>query len=242
MNTIKKYCEENIHIQITDFELRDVSIYGCDALFYFEIRDDETDVVLDTDCETVENAFMGVDDGEEIYYFLEEKGIDFSEEYDDDYDRLPDELKKEYDAYLLDHYNDLYHDYFFDADEDTQQEYIDKIMDQLYLASNRFYIIKDKKACWIVATEDYFGVHLSSDDVKIHKVYNVNMQEYIYEVDGIYFNICCRGMRLSVDFYIELFERDEEHPYVVNAEDLANDVYPGYQGDVGDVIYSYNDL
>ena len=242
MDTIKKYCEENIHIQITDFELRDVSIYGCDALFYFEIRDDETDVVLDTDCETIENAFMGVDDGEEIYYFLEEKGIDFSEEYDDDYDRLPDELKKEYEAYLLDHYNDLYHDYFFDADEDTQQEYIDKIMDQLYLASNRFYIIKDKKVCWIVTTEDYFGVHLSSDDVKIHKVYNVNMQEYIYEVDGIYFNICCSGMGLSADFYIELFERDEDHPYVVNAEDLANDVYPGYQGDVGDVIYSYNDL
>ena len=139
MQKIKKYCEDNVHIKISDFDLLDISIYGCDARFYFEIRDDETDVLLDTDCETIENAFMGVDDDEEIYYFLEEKDIDFSEEYDDDYDQLPDELKKEYEAYLLDHYNDMYHDYFFDSDEKTQQEFVDKIMDQLYLAKNKFY-------------------------------------------------------------------------------------------------------
>ena len=119
MLKIKKYSDENVRVKITDFQLRDVSFYGCDAGFEFEIRDDETDVLLDTDYEIVENAFMGVDDGEEIYYFLEEKGIDFSEQYDDDYDQLPDELKKEYEAYLLEHYDDMYHEYFFEADEET---------------------------------------------------------------------------------------------------------------------------
>ena len=67
MKKIKKYCEDNIRIKITDFELLDVSIYGCDARFEFEIRDNETDVLLDTDYETIDYAFMGVDDGEEIY-------------------------------------------------------------------------------------------------------------------------------------------------------------------------------
>ena len=28
----QKYCKDNIHIKITDFELLDVSIYGCDAV------------------------------------------------------------------------------------------------------------------------------------------------------------------------------------------------------------------
>ena len=50
---IKKYCKDNIHIKITDFELLDVSIYGCDARFEFEIRDNETDVLLDTDFQKV---------------------------------------------------------------------------------------------------------------------------------------------------------------------------------------------
>ncbi|MBQ9190825.1 MAG: hypothetical protein IJ142_04375 [Bacteroidaceae bacterium] len=71
MKKIKKYCKDNIRIKITDFELLDVSIYGCDARFEFEIRDNKTDVLLDTDYETIDYAFMGVDDGEEIYYFLE---------------------------------------------------------------------------------------------------------------------------------------------------------------------------
>ena len=76
MQKIKKYCEDNVHIKITDFELEDVSFYGCDAWFDFEIIDNETGALLDTDVEKVEYAFMGVDDSEDIYYFLEEKGID----------------------------------------------------------------------------------------------------------------------------------------------------------------------
>lgn len=241
MQKIKKYCEDNVHIKITDFDLLDISIYGCDARFYFEIRDDETDVLLDTDCETIENAFMGVDDDGDIYCFLEEKDIDFSEEYDDDYDQLPDELKKEFEAYQLDQYNDMCHEYFFEAEEETQQAFVGKIMDQLYLSKNKFYVVKDEKAYWIEATYDYSGVHLSSDSLDIHKVYNMDMEDWIYEVEGEYFDIVSDG-GLSPDFSIEFFKRDDKHPYTVNAEDLENNRYTGYTGKAGDIIYDYSNV
>lgn len=69
MNKIKKYIDDNVSLRVTDFQLLDVSFYGCDARFEFEFRDKETGVVLNTYMETVENAFMGVDDGDEIYTF-----------------------------------------------------------------------------------------------------------------------------------------------------------------------------
>lgn len=242
MRKIKKYCKDNVHIKITDFELLDVSFYGCDARFHFEIRDDETDALLDTDCETIENAFMGVDDSEDIYYFLEEKGIDFSEEYDDDYNQLPDELKKEFEAYEFEQYNDMYHEYLFESEEETQEEYADKIMESLYLSPNRFYIVKDDKVEWIEATNDYSGVHLSCDGVNIRKVYNVDMQDWIFEADGIYFNIECINWGMSPNFAIELFERDDKHPITMTTNDLENDMYPGYNGKAGDVLFNYKDV
>lgn len=237
MRKIKKYCEYNVRIKITDFELLDVSIYGCDARFEFEIRDKETDVLLDTDYETIENAFMGVDDDEEIYYFLEEKGIDFSEEYDDDYDKLPDELKKEYEAYELNHYNDLYHDYFCEGDEETQEEFVDKILENFHFPINKFYIVKGEEVGWIEAITDYFGVHLNCNGIEIQRVYNVDMEGWIYELDGIYFDIECIDWG---QFYpLEFYERDDKHPIIVTAEDLENDMYPGYDGKAGDVLYNY---
>lgn len=69
MNRIKKYIDDNVSLRVTDFQLLDVSFYGCDARFEFEIRDKETGIVMDPDTEMVEYAFMGVDDGEEIYTF-----------------------------------------------------------------------------------------------------------------------------------------------------------------------------
>ena len=97
----KQLCKENVRIQIKDFELKDVSFYGCDADFDIEIKDKETGILLATDNVRVENAFWGVDDSEEIYYFLEGKEIDVSEEYDDDFD------------------NDL-----FDEDEEESRDYV----------------------------------------------------------------------------------------------------------------------
>ena len=241
MRKIKKYSEDNVHIKITDFELSDVSFYGCDAWFYFEIRDDETDVLLDTDSEFVENAFMGVDPSEEIYYFLEEKGIDFSEEYDDDYDKLPDELKKEFEEYELEQYNDMYHDYFFESEEETQEEFVDKIMDEFRLPNNKFYMVKGDNVGWIEATSDYSGVHLSSDGVEIHRVYNTDMQDWIYEADGVYFNIGISDWGISPDFYIEFFKYVDKNPATVTAEDLEDDTYPGSDGKAGDVLYNYDD-
>ena len=240
MGKIKKYSKENIHIKITDFELRNVSFYGCDAGFDLEIRDSETDVLLDTDYEIVDNAFMGVDDSEDLYSFLEEKEIDFSEEYDDDYDQLPDKIKKEFEEYELELYNDIYHEDFFDGEENAMEEIIGKVTRQLYLPDNKFYIVKGEEVGWIEVESDYFGVHLSSDTVKIHKVYNVDMQDWICETDGAYFVINDNSYNLSRNYNVVLFERDVSHPYKVTAEDFENDTYPGYRGKVGDVIFDYH--
>ena len=205
---IKKYCKDNIHIKITDFELLDVSIYGCDARFEFEIRDNETDVLLDTDFQKVENAFMGVDDSEE---------------------------------YELQNYNDMYHDWFFEAEEEEQEGIIEKIMDELYLPKDLFYVVKGDSAEWIEAKFDYFGVHLNSDTLDIRKVYNVDIEDWIYETEGEFFDVVSDG-GMSPDFDIEFFKRIEEHPYTVTANDLENDRYTGYVGKPGDVVYDYEDV
>lgn len=240
--TIKHYCKENIFIKITDFELLDVSFYGCDARFEFEIYDKETETLLDTDYERIENAFMGVDDSEDIYYFLEEKGIDFSEEYDDDFSKLPDDLKKEYEECELSQYNDVYHDYLFDDDGSAQTDIIDKIMKQLYLDNSRFYVIKNDSVEWITANSDYFGTQISSDDLEISRVYNVDMEQYIYDVDGCYFDIIATDWGMRPDYQLTLFKRDELHPHKVTAEDLRNGTYPGYKGHAGDVLYDYDEM
>lgn len=239
---VKQYCKENVCIKVVDFELLDVSFYGCDARFEIEIKDQESNVLLDTDFETVENAFMGVDDSEEIYAFLEGKDIDFSEEYDDDFDKLPDELKKEFEEYELSLYNDLYHDYFFDGDDSTQEEIIDKIMDQFYLDESKLYIVRGKDARWIQISSGYLGIHLTSNDVEIHKAYNVNMQEWIYEVEGIYFYIINGDWGLRPDYHLILCKRDEAHPHTVTPDDLENDNYPGYNGKAGDVLYDDEEI
>ena len=50
-NNIKRYSKENVRIQIKDFELENVSFYGCDAYFDIEIKDKETGILLSTDNE-----------------------------------------------------------------------------------------------------------------------------------------------------------------------------------------------
>ena len=205
---IKQYCVESVSIKITDFKLQDVSFYGCDALFEFEIRDDETGLLLDTGFETIENAFMGIDDSEDLYAFLEDKGIDFSEEYDDDFDRLPDELTKDFEEYVLKLYDDHYHEYFFDGDDSTQEEMIYKIKDKHNLDDSLIYVIKGEEIGWIMMSSDYYGVHLKSDDVEIHKVYHVDMQKWIYEVEGEYFDIIS-DFGPKPDYYITFYKQNE---------------------------------
>ncbi|MBR6416935.1 MAG: hypothetical protein IKS22_12670 [Bacteroidales bacterium] len=237
---IRQYCKDNVSIRITDFELRDVSFYGCDALFRFEILDKKSGQLLGEDCEILENAFMGVDDSEELYYFLEEKGIDFSDEYDDDFDKLPPELKSEYQEYILAFWDEQYHESFFEADEGIKREYADRIMKQLYVNRNLLYVIRGDKVGFIKAETDYFGVHLHSDDVEIKTVYNVDMQGWIYEVEGAYFDVFPSGWGLGDCISFQPLKRKKGRKYVVSEEDLENDVYPGYDGKAGDVLYDYD--
>lgn len=235
---VKLYNADNITIRITDFKLQNVSYYGCDALFYYEIRDLETGILLDTSCETIEAAFMGIDDSEDVCEFLEDKGIDFTKDYDDNYDRLPAELKKEFEQHELEMYDDMYHDYFFEADDGIQAEMSEKIKAEMILYSGQIYVIRDGKVGWISVTDDYFGVHLKSDDVPIRMVYNMNDEDWIYAVDDAYFIVM-----VSCDIYkhysLRMLERDEDSRYVVTSDDLANDAFPYFDGDEGDVLYCY---
>jgi len=238
---IKKYSKENVRIQIKEFELKDVSFFGCDACFDFEIRDKETDVLLATDYVTIENAFMGVVDSDDIYYFLEEKGIDFDKEYDGSFHNLPADLQKEYEDYELEYYNEVYHEQFFDDNDSSHEWYVKKIMDQIYLEENKFYIIHGKDVAWISATQDYFGIHLHSDDVEIHQVYNLEEQKYIYKAEGIYFDISA-SYDSPPNFGIHFYKRIKNQKCVVTRKGLRDDYYPGYMGWAGDVLYGYDDI
>ena len=233
---IKKYCKENIRIEITDFELTDVSYYGCDADVYFEIRDKETNVLLASKCEYIQWAFMGIDEGEELDYFLENKGIDFTKDYDDDICKLPANLLKEFEDYKLDYYNEAYHELFFD-DDSSSDEYIIRIRDQLCLEGNKFYIIHGKNVVWSTIKLGYFGIYPYSKDVKINRVYDTDTQRYIYEVEGDYFDIS--GYWYDTDFSLSHYERLERSEQVVTADDFYYDKLPGYMGYEGDVVYSY---
>ena len=181
---------------------------------------------------------MGVDDSEEIYYFLEEKGIDFSAEYNDDYDKLPAEIRKEFEQYELSHYNDIYHEYFFDGGSDVQDVIREKLLDNLYPIPGDIYFIINDKVSWIDITNDYFVIHPHSDDIVIHRVYNMDNEDWIYEVEGVYFAL---GMIYSHPRqYTLLFcERDEDSRYVVTENDITKDAFPDYDGQAGDELYNY---
>ena len=234
----KQLCKENIRIQIKDFELKDVSFYGCDADFDIEIKDKETGILLATDNVRVENAFWGVDDSEEFYYFLEGKEIDFSEEYDDDFDNLPSDLLKEFEDYELDYYNNAYHELLFEGEESLMDCYIDKIMHQLDPGKDKFYFVHGKKIAWINITADYKGFHLHSDDVEIKKVYNVYEERWIYEMEGVFFSITGNSDNLIIHRY----KRDKTYNLIMTAEDFDNNRCPDYWGKIGDVLYGYNKI
>lgn len=238
---IKLFSKESITIHITDFRLTDVSIYGCDADFEYEIRDKETGTLLDTDSQRLEYAFMGVDDGDELYLFLKEKGIDFSAEYDDDYDKLPAGLRQEFEQYLIDMYNDLYHDWFFEDEEDAHEDIVEKLHTYLGRPGDIYVIIGDKVG-WIDITDDYFGIHLQCDkNVDLHSVYDMNSEEYIYEIGGVYFEPYVIDWRYK-RYALRFFERDEDSRYEVTDEDCCEGAFTDYYGGEGDILYSYHEI
>ena len=187
-NTIvKQFNDENLEIKITDFKLDDLSVYGCDATFIYDLIDKETGIKIDEDYDTI-TAFMGVEIDDEIYDFLEEKGIDYEKEYDCDSSKLPKKLYDEYYNMMLDMYNDGYQDYFWECEE-LQQEITEKLMDKAYFPSSKLYVIRNNNVEFIDLSCDYFGVHLKSDTVDIKRVYYDDMEDYVYEIDGVKFDV-----------------------------------------------------
>lgn len=241
LKVLKVYSKENIKICIKDVELRDISYYGCDAYFSIEVRDKMTDILLETTTDSLEDAFPGVDDGEEIYYFLEEKGIDFSEEYDDDYSQLPEELQKEFNAHLLNMYTEMYTEYLFE-DEEALHSMQERLRKQFSLP-RALYLIQDGNVKWIhIESNDWGYIRLSSDELRINKVYNLNMEDWIYEVEGIYFNLPKWTDIPLTRIVLEFFERDDKSRHIVEQDGLDNGLYPHYDGRAGDVVYSYDDI
>ena len=236
---IKIFNKSNVSIRITDFELLDVSFYGCDARFDFEIRDRETDVLLDTSLDIVQDAFPGIDDSEDLYEFLEEKGIDFSADYDDDYDKLPAEMLREFEQREQSMYDDMYHEWFFESDEQEHASIIEKIKDNLYPFRGDIYVIRGEEVAWIEVSYDYFGYHLKGEGVNLQFVYDMGTQKWIYEIDGVFFDLFGTD---SCQFALVVYEREEDSRYVVTADDLLIDAFPYFDGDEGDVIYYYHPI
>ena len=236
---IKHYCKNNIRIQITDVQLMDISFYGCDAGFDFEIRDKETDVLLDTGYEYVEYAFPGVDEDEEIDCFLEGKGIDFYEEYDGKFDNIHKDLLEEFKDYLFQIYNEYYQEMFYFG-ELYLDECIEKIMRQLDLANNLLYLVRGENVAWITAKRKsrpfYSGIALYSNDLTMRAVYNLNNERWLVEAEGHYFQVIdgCDGL------YLELYKRREDYKVIVTEDNYNEEDLPGYYGEIGIALYYYD--
>ena len=55
---------------------------------------------------------------------------------------------------------------------------------------------------------------MASDTLEIHKVYNVDTESWIYELDGMFFDIVSDfGLRPA--FSIEYYHRNNKHSYIV---------------------------
>ena len=237
---IKHYCKNNIRIQITDVQLMDISFYGCDAGFHFEIRDKETDVLLDTDYDSVVCAFPGVDEDEEINCFLEGKGIDFYEEYDGDFDNIPKDLQEEYEDYLLQSYNEYYQEMFY-IGELYLDECIEKIMRQLDLDNNLLYLVRGENVAWItVKRKPYPFCHvivLYSNDLTMKNAYNLANERWLVEAEGHYFQVIddgCEGL------YLRLYKRREDYKVIVTEDNYNKKDLPGYDGEIGITLYYYD--
>lgn len=91
---------------------------------------------------------------------------------------------------------------------------------------------------WIDITNDYFGLHPQSGDIVIHRVYNMDEEDWIYEVGGVYFEL---GMIYSQprQHTLLFYERDDDSRYVVKEDDITKGAFPDYDGYVGDELYNY---
>ena len=91
---------------------------------------------------------------------------------------------------------------------------------------------------WIDITSDYFGIHPQSGDIVIHRVYNMDGEDWIYEIEGVYFAL--RTNYSSTNRHsLLLYERDDDSCYVVTEDDITEGAFPDYDGQAGDELYNY---
>lgn len=228
---LKVFNTENVWIWIKSFELTDVSFYGCDVRFYVEIQDKETGILLKVESVEFKNLFPSVDEDEEIDCFLEGKGIDFYEEYDGDFDNIPKDLQEEYEDYLLQSYNEYYQEMFYFGERSLYK--YREIIIRKFPIDKQLYLIRGDNVAWITVGVEYGSTKLHSVDVKIHTVYNINTESWIYDIEGNYFVVyfsCDHSLHLT------FYERDENYKFIVKDDDFI----PDYYGKAGNVLYSYS--
>lgn len=240
-NRIKKFIADNIKIVVTGIEITDTSFYGTDARFDFEIRDKQTDILLDEDSESLEWCLPGYEGDEEYLeeWLKEEYDIDFEKDYDYDYERLPEHITEEWHNREVETLNDCYQDAeLSDVITDGIIEKLEKVA--VNSRKELFYIIVGDKANVYEVSFDYYGPHVTgyNNSNTVELVWYLDAQEEIFYVDGVYFDVF--GFDRYERYEYEEYVRDDSSAFVVNEDYL--DGLPSATPYLGKVVYDYEPI
>lgn len=239
---IKKFNAGNIKIVVTGIEITDTSFYGTDAWFDFEIRDSQTDILLDEDRAYLEWCLPGYEDDDEEYFeewLKETHGIDYEKDYDCDFYKLPEQIKEEWHKLEVETLIDCYQDAeLSDVITDGIIEKLEKVA--VNYRKELFYIIVGDKANIYEVSFDYYGPHVTgyNNSNTVELVWYLDAQEEIFYVDGVYFDVF--GFDRYERYEYEEYVRDDSSAFVVNEDYL--DGLPSTTPYLGKVVYDYEPI
>lgn len=243
---IKKVNLDNCIIRIKDLEVTDYSFYGTDADFHYDVIDRETNkIIFENEFSSLEWGLMGYEDYDDFDDFLEEKGItyeEFKEKYDEDFDKLPQEMKDEFIISVKERLTDYYYEEYVGEDLcEIDNDLAEKLLDNLY-EKDSYYFIKDEKIYFLDIDYDYFGIHLRNNDNIFEMVYDINRERYIYKIkDTDYYFDIIKDFHHYNSYNIIEMKREKNNKKKVTGEDLENDIFPGYYGKIGEYVYCYDE-
>ena len=227
---LKRYTYDFFYVVVTEFEIVGTCFMGTDAYFNVELRDRDTDILLNEEYERLDNCFMGFEDNDSEYFeeWLKEKyNIDFEKDYEYETSRLPEDVLDDWHKYEIELLDECYHD--ADLEDIITDDILDKIGRQV---SDRdsFYIIDDGEAYLYDVKQTYFGAKILGADTPEY-VINGHAEDLIMSLHGVYFQIYFDGT-------IEVYEKDENSGFVVDEEYLDGLAIPADY--IGATAYSYD--
>ena len=110
---LKRYTYDFFYVVVTEFEIVDTCFMGTDAYFNVELRDRDTDILLNEEYERLDSCFMGFEDNDSEYFeeWLKEKyNIDFEKDYEYETSRLPEDVLDDWHKYEIELLDECYHD------------------------------------------------------------------------------------------------------------------------------------